>query len=455
MTACFATRGASTPVHVVLGENQAQWCQQQSAIIQQWMKVQYRKEQSVYLLPDSTGQLHSVLFLLEDKDALLAYAALFDQLPYGQYELMGVTLEQYHQAALAWVMAAYRFTHYRASDAAKHPKLKLIKGLDKAGIEDFQCALYRVRDLINYAPCDLMPNRLAEITKEMAAMYQAKVRVTQGKDLLKKGFPAVHAVGRASHHAPCLIELNWGEARHPKLTLVGKGVCYDTGGLSLKPTSNMLLMKKDMGGAAHVLGLAEWIMRQKLPVCLQVLIPAVDNAVGGDAYRPGDVLTMRNGTTVEVTNTDAEGRLILADALSYAAESKPDLIIDFATLTGAARVAVGTELAALFGNQTAQVNTLQAIGEQQQDPVWPMPLYQPYKKLLRSAVADCVNSASTGYAGAITAALFLEQFVDQLPWLHFDVMAWNVESQPGKPKGGEALALRACYTFIQHWAEQE
>jgi leucyl aminopeptidase len=272
-----------------------------------------------------------------------------------------------------------------------------------------------------------------------------------GDELLKAGFPAIHAVGRAAAQAPRLLSITWGNPKHPRVALVGKGVCFDSGGLDLKPSSAMRLMKKDMGGAAQALAAGKWLMMQQLPICLQILIPAVENAVGPDSFRPGDVLTMRNGLTVEVENTDAEGRLVLADALCLAAEQQPELLIDFATLTGAARVAVGTGLAAMFSNDDQLATDLTAAGLRMRDPLWRLPLFAPYEELLQSTVADLANATGAPYAGAITAALFLQRFVPKgLPWAHFDIMAWNLATTPGKPEGGEAMAVLAVCDYLQN-----
>lgn len=285
---------------------------------------------------------------------------------------------------------------------------------------------------------------------ELARQYQADFCEWVGDELLTANFPAIHVVGRASEFEPRLIQLTWGQADHPLIALVGKGVCFDSGGLDIKPALNMRLMKKDMGGAAHVLGLAQWIMANQLPVRLQVLIPAVENAVGSRSFRPGDVLTMRNGLTVEVDNTDAEGRLILADAMVKACEEKPELLIDFSTLTGAARVAVGTDIAALFTGNDELASTLSRLGEEICDPVWRFPLFSGYESMLDSTVADVINASPSPYAGAITAALFLKRFIHAATqWVHFDIMAWNLASKPGKPEGGEAMGVRTVARYLK------
>jgi len=306
-----------------------------------------------------------------------------------------------------------------------------------------------LRDLINTPAEDLGPSELAEEARKVGRKFKAKVRVTAGEALLKANYPMIHTVGRASDDAPRLIDMRWG-TRGPRITLVGKGVCFDTGGLDLKPPAGMLRMKKDMGGAAHALALAHLIMAAKLPVRLRVLIGAVENAVSGNAYRPWDVLQTRKGITVENANTDAEGRLVMGDCLYEACTEKPDLLMDFSTLTGAARVAVGAGIAAVFSNNDDLYDDLAKHAESEGDPVWRLPLHKPYRALIDSKVAD-VSSASDGpFGGAITAALFLQEFVDDdVPWAHFDIMAWNTSSRPGRPVGGEAQGLRAAYALIR------
>jgi len=295
-----------------------------------------------------------------------------------------------------------------------------------------------------------MPQNISDIVDEMATQFEGlKATDIIGDDLLKQNYPTIHAVGRASIHQPRLIDFTWGNEDAPKVTLVGKGVCFDSGGLDLKPGSAMRNMKKDMGGSAHVLGLASMIMQHNLPVRLRVLVPAVENAVSSNAFRPGDVLTTRQGITVEIDNTDAEGRLVLCDALTEADSESPDIIIDFATLTGACRVALGTELPGFFSNDQTVAQQLQASGEAVKDPVWQLPLFKPYQAMLHSQIADTVNSADTPFGGAITAALYLNLFVSKTtPWVHFDVMAWNNRKLPGRPIGGEAFGIRAVFDYL-------
>jgi len=307
-----------------------------------------------------------------------------------------------------------------------------------------------VRNLVNTPTEHLGPQQLADAVAEVAAQHGAVCRTVVGDQLLDQNFPAIHAVGRASDSAPRLVELTWGDEKAPLLALVGKGVCFDTGGLDMKNASGMALMKKDMGGAAHALALAQLVMEHQLPVRLLLLIPAVENSVSGNAYRPGDIIATRKGLSVEIGNTDAEGRVILSDALALACEQHPDLLIDFATLTGAARVALGPDLPALFSNDPGLALELQNAGLAVEDPMWPMPLYQPYIEQIKSPIADLNNSSKSPYGGCITAALFLEHFVTEgTPWVHIDTFAWNASNRPGRPEGGEAVGMRAVFRYLQ------
>ncbi len=312
------------------------------------------------------------------------------------------------------------------------------------------CVRSLVRDLVNTPTEHMGPSELADAVMLEADRFGAEVVCVAGDELLTENFPAIHAVGRASHRKPRLLELNWGNEDAPVLALVGKGVCFDTGGLDLKPAAGMLLMKKDMGGAAHALALARLVMENNLPVRLKLLIPAVENAVAGNAYRPGDVIPSRKGLSIEIGNTDAEGRVVLSDALAYACESLPDLVIDFATLTGAARIALGADLPPLFSNRDEVAEGIQQAGDESEDPLWTMPLYQPYRKLIESPIADINNAGKSSFGGCITAALFLEHFVDPaISWVHIDTFAWNQSDRPGRPQGGEALGLRAVFRYLQ------
>lgn len=372
----------------------------------------------------------------------LANAALF--LPANTYQVQEVVTQE---AAIHWALAQYRFKHYKKNEIK--PRRLVVQSEDLPPLLALADAHFLVRDLINKPTNDLGPKELAQVVEQMAQRYGAQFKQWVGNELLENNFPAIHAVGRASASEPRLLSLTWGNEKHPRVTLVGKGVCFDTGGLDLKPSSGMRYMKKDMGGAAHVIGLAQWIMARKLPIRLQMLVPAVENSVGPNAFRPGDVLTMRNGLTVEIHNTDAEGRLVLADALVLACEEQPELLIDFATLTGAARVSVGTEIAALFTNQDHLADDMTKVSAQVTDPVWRLPLYSPYEESLRSSIADLTNASDSPYAGAITAGLFLQRFITKsVPWMHFDIMAWNIGNKPGKPEGGEAMGLRSVAEYL-------
>ena len=375
-------------------------------------------------------------------ESALAQAALV--LPPGNYRVNG---ELSAQMALYWVLAQYRFTEYKTHEL-KPRKLFINEPMMKEVLA-LADAVFLVRDLINRPANDMGPQHLAEVMENLANTYDAQFEQWIGNELVESNFPGIHAVGRASINAPRLLSLTWGKEKNPRITLVGKGVCFDTGGLDIKPSSGMRMMKKDMAGAAHVIGLAQWIMQRQLPIRLQVLVPAVENSIGPDAFRPGDVLKMRNGLTVEIDNTDAEGRLILADALVKACEDKPDLLIDFATLTGAARAAVGTELSALFCNNDKIAEQIIASSNIVLDPIWRLPLFSAYDELLNSTIADMSNCSTVPYGGAIIAGLFLQRFVDKAtPWLHFDMMGWNISNKPGKPEGGEAMGIRAIAHYL-------
>ena len=411
---------------------------------------------NVLLVPDDEGLLACVVLGLgasavADQDTLVV-GALPQLLPSGVYRIAygGEGLRNKHHDALAWALGTYRFERYKKAPAAR-PRLRLDEGV--AEPEELM-ALVRAtafgRDLITTPANDMGPQQIAEAAQALAAAYDVPCHIITGEDLLTANFPLVHAVGRASDQAPRLIDFSWGTDSDPKVTLVGKGVAFDTGGLDIKSASGMILMKKDMGGAANVLALASAIMANALPIRLRVIIPAVENAISGSAFRPGDILTSRSGRTVEIGNTDAEGRLILADALTLADEDHPDLIIDMATLTGAARVALGTEIPGLFSNNDEFAAGLQATALREADPLWHMPLWQPYRTLLDSKIADINHISQGGYGGAITAALFLSSFVSaETRWAHIDLMAYNLAAKPGKPIGGETQGMRALYHHLK------
>ncbi len=374
-------------------------------------------------------------------------AKLVEALPAGTYRVAG----DIGPAALGWLLGQYRFDRYRKSEDAA---ARVLLTTDAAGIEEtlhLAAATALVRDLVNMGASDCGPAELEAQAETLAHRHGATLMVTRG-DALATGYPMIHAVGQAAvkERAPRLIELEWGDPSHPRVAIVGKGVVFDTGGLDIKPSSGMRLMKKDMGGAAHALALASLVMAARLPIRLHLLIPAVENAIAGNAFRPGDVLRTRLGLTVENTNTDAEGRLILGDALTKVGEDEPDLILDFATLTGAARVALGPDLPPLFTDDEALAADLLAAGISQDDPLWRLPLWDGYDEMLKSDIADMVNAPDGGFAGAITAALFLRRFVPKgVAWAHMDVFAWRPSAKPGRPKGGDAYALRACYAMLK------
>lgn len=400
-------------------------------------------------LPDADGRLAGYLFGMgpeEGRPGLLLGTA-GASLPEGEYRLAGAYGEP-TLAALAFRLGAYRYDRYRKTEAA--PELVLPPEADVAEVERLADAAFLARDLVNTPASDLGPEAFEAEIREFAARHGMSVKATVGDDLIAQNFPMIHAVGRASAEAPRLIDLSWGNESHPRVTLVGKGVTFDTGGLDIKPSSGMLLMKKDMGGAANMLGLAHAIMDAGLRVRLRVLIPIVENAISGASFRPGDILHSRKGITVEIGNTDAEGRLILGDALALADEEAPDMIFDMATLTGAARVALGPELPPLYATDDDLARELMAEGRLRDDPLWQLPLWAPYEAMLSSKIADINHVSSGGFAGSITAALFLKRFVTAAPsWTHLDIFAWAPEARPGRPFGGTDQGIRAIYGVLR------
>lgn len=410
----------------------------------------------ILLVPTGDGSLGRVLYGIGAGDDAFIVAGLASGLEPGDYELVGLEDQDAADAALGWAAGSYRFDRYKtaasekADDAERKPaRLVLPGGVDGERV----CLIARgaalARDLVNTPSSDMGPEELCDAAEALASRCGAEIHVTTGDDLLQENYPMIHAVGRASQRLPRLIDLTWGDESAAKITLVGKGVCFDTGGLNLKPGASMALMKKDMGGAANVLGLASMIMEAKLNVRLRVLIPAVENSVSGNAFRPGDVLASRKGLTVEIGNTDAEGRLVLGDALALGDEEKPDLLLDLATLTGAARVALGPELPAFYCNDDGFAAEVAASSAEVSDPVWRMPLWQPYADDLKSPIADVNHISSNAFAGSITAALFLQKFVEpKTVWAHFDLFAWNAKARPGRKVGGEAQAIRGLFDVL-------
>lgn len=454
MLICFVkptAKKVAIPITFVTKENFVTWHKKQNTVVKNWLTTtQFRSEPGqIRLVPDQTGQLAQVICIVSDLKDFWTAGALPLSLPEGHY-IFELPNKDYLNFAIGWGLGAYQFTRYKKSTRLP-AQLILPKGIDQQYVHNMVESIYLVRNLINIPTEDMGPSELAAAAGHLAKQYKAKFKQIVGKQLLKNNFAAIYTVGRASDDAPRLLDIRWGNKKNPKITLIGKGVCFDTGGLDIKTASGMQLMKKDMGGAAHVLGLARMIMQAKLPICLRVLIPAVENSVAGNAYRPGDIITTHKGITVEIGNTDAEGRVVLADALSVAVSEKPDLLIDIATLTGAARIALGTELPAVFSNQDKVVKEVIAHANQSCDPIWQLPLFELYRDSLNSPIADINNNATDSYGGAITAGLFLKEFVpNEIPWLHFDLMAWNVKNRPGRPQGGEAMALRALFNYLRN-----
>ncbi|WP_407156815.1 leucyl aminopeptidase family protein [Bradyrhizobium sp. STM 3557] len=409
------------------------------------------KPGAVLILPSAEGRIAQVLFGLEDDTARhrdpFRAGSLPGLLPAGTYRFANGPHDA-RLAALGFALGSYRFTRYRKGDA---PEVRLVPpdDVDAAELTRMVEAATLARDLINTPSNDMGPAELEAAAKQLAGRHAAQFNSIVGDELTRQNFPLIHAVGMASPRAPRLIEIVWGDASHPKVTLVGKGVCFDTGGLDLKPSSSMLLMKKDMGGAANVLALAQMVMDAGLKVRLRVLIAAVENAVAGNAFRPLDVFRSRKGITVEIGNTDAEGRLILADALALADEETPELLIDMGTLTGAARVALGPDLPPFYTRDEALAADVARCAMAEHDPLWRMPLWAPYDSWLDSKVATINNAPSGGFAGSITCALFLQRFVEHArSWLHLDIFAWTPSAKPGRPEGGECQGARALYKLL-------
>jgi len=440
---------SATDLHLVDKKNFDSWLGAQPERVRQAVKAQgfEGKAHQLAILPGGASGEWSAALGEEPGPWGLAKAA--EQLPEGTYRLAG---RGPGSAALGWLLGQYRFDRYKKEPSAKGPRILLTD--DPARIAETLLlaeATALVRDLVNIPAQDLGPQELESAVSDLAKAHSAALSTTSGP-ALEAEFPMVHAVGRAAapDRAPRMIELEWGDRRHPRIAIVGKGVVFDSGGLDIKPSAGMRLMKKDMGGAAHALALALLVMKSRLPVRLHLLIPAVENAVSGNAFRPGDVLMSRKGLSVEIGNTDAEGRLILGDALTRAGENDPELILDLATLTGAARVALGPDLPALFSNDDALAEALLDSGTAVSDPVWRMPLWKQYEEMLSSDIADIGNAADGPMAGAVTAALFLQKFVPEgVPWAHLDTFAWRSSPKPGRPKGGDALGLRAVWEMLK------
>ena len=456
MLSCFTTAASNiVAIEPICQGSFAKWLTTQNDFVKNVTSINnfVAEPNTVCLLTQQDGKLDKVLLGIKSADDFLAFGCLPKMLPAGCYGLNApnFSVAQLEHAAIGWGMGSYQFAHY------KKPQKILAQLLCQENYDEIATivsSIFWVRDLINTPASDLNPEKLAAVAENLAKEFKANLQVVAGEEL-RKNFPAVYAVGCGSKRAPLLIDLQFGASNAPKIVLVGKGVCFDSGGLQLKSSDGMLLMKKDMGGAAHALGLARMIMAAKLPINLRVIIPAVENLPSGNSLKPGDIITTRKGLTIEVANTDAEGRLILADALTLAAEWQPQLILDFATLTMAARVALGTDIVALFTPNDQLATKIMAAMNAAQEPVWRMPLYQPYLELLQSENADFKNVTATTppTGGAITAALMLQQFVPaEMQWAHFDMNAYNDQAKPGKPIGGEAECLRGVFAYLHSYS---
>lgn len=438
------------PFHCVHTADFNDWRKLQLPATGQWLDAQKfaAGASTLTLLPGERG-IDGAVIGIGDRHDPFAYAHAPFALPPGDWQLAGELDEEARRALLlGWGLGSYRFRRYK--QPLREPAALAIGNDADAETLDVLAACIRVRDMINTPTEDMGPDEMETVVRDIAERHGARVEVIAGEALLADNYPAIHAVGRASHRAPRFIELHWGDEGAPHLALVGKGVCFDTGGLNMKASAGMRNMKKDMGGAAHAIALAELIMARKLPVRLSLYVAAVENAVGPNALRPGEIIATRKGVSVEIDNTDAEGRLVLCDALVRASEDTPELILDFATLTGAARIALGPDLPALYANDDALANDWLAAGQREHDPLWRMPLWRPYLRYLTSGIADIANASNTTMAGSVTAALYLERFVPEgQKWAHLDVYSWNDTERPGRPAGGEAQGLRAAFAMLK------
>jgi len=442
----------ATPLHVIEEGALPDWIGAQEGPVAGWVEASGFTAAlgTTLLVPTADGRIGMALAgygtAQSRSRGRFHLAAAAAALPEGDYRFCGLPPERAEEESLGWLLAGYAFDRYREQKRAK-ARLVCPESVDQARTEAIAAGECLTRDLINTPAHDMGPEELETACRDLAGQFGADIETVQGAALLEKNFPMIHAVGRAATRTPHLIDMRWG-GTGPALALVGKGVCFDTGGLNLKPGSGMGLMKKDMGGAATVLGLARMIMALDLPVRLRVLIPAVENAVAGDAIRPGDILTARNGSTVEINNTDAEGRLVLADALVFGAEAKPDLMISMATLTGAARVAVGPDLAPYFTDDDTLALALPDAAARVADPVWRLPFHTPYEAIIEPGIADLDNAPKGGFGGAITAALFLRRFVGETRYAHFDIYGWTATAAPARPKGGVGMGARALLEVL-------
>jgi len=448
----IAADPAAVPIELVLESGFTSWLRDQDAATQAHLAAQRfeGKRYTQALRFAAEGQLSGVVVGARQHGDIWALGNAALTLPPQSYTLPADLPSGTRQRlALGFALGAYQFLRYKPKAARACAQLVVEDDTLRADINKIAFAVHRARDLVNTPTEDLGPDQMETVIAGIAATHGAELRCFVGDELLQHNFPAIHAVGRASHRAPRLIELTWGDPHHPRIAILGKGVCFDTGGLNIKAGDGMAAMKKDMGGAAVAIQLAQLVMDAGLPVHLQLLVAAVENAIGPNAYRPGEVIATRAGLSVEIGNTDAEGRVVLCDAMTYAAESAPELMLDFATLTGAARIALGPDLPALFCNREELSLDLIACGREAGDPLWPMPLWEDYASMIDSKIADLNNSGGSRLAGAITAALYLKRFVpEQIPWVHLDTYCWS-EGRPGRPAGGDCQGLRAAFAYLQ------
>ena len=452
MSSCLTSDSSgAVPITPVTKASLPQWLEAHPER-RDWLNaIGFKGEPNAFaFLPPSGSEPTRVVAGVGEGEPIWAFAALPASLPEGVYTI-DAELDDANAtaAALGWSLGSYAFTNYKASKRAP-ASLVWPQHADHAEVDRITKGVFLARDLINTPTEDMGPDQLLDAGAAVAKDARASVRILRGGELLEQNYPTIHAVGRASTRAPGLLDFKWGDDTAPRVTLVGKGVCFDTGGLNIKPREGMLQMKKDMGGAAVVLGLAQTLMAAGTPVRLRVLIPAVENSIAGNAFRPLDIIRTRAGKTVEIGDTDAEGRLILCDALTEADSEKPELLIDCATLTAAARIALGPEVQAFFCDDDDVASTLQHAGAKVGDPMWRMPIWRPYRKLIDGKCADLNNVAATPFAGSVIAALYLAEFVSAATaWVHVDLMAYNTSSRPGRPEGGEATGLRALYRYIR------
>lgn len=442
-------------IHLVMEGGFDAWLKGQPQPVKNWCETnEFKGKKGSHLeIPNKDGKADDIVAIIGEDKNLYALSSLAGKHE-GHFTLnhdsVDLSEEEVIQLCIGWALGTYTFSHYKSEKTVKNSVLIIPENINDTRILSIARGVYKTRDLINTPPNDMMPEHLENEMRSLATEFDADLSVVLDQELIEQGYHAIYAVGQASVHRPRLLDLTWGQKNHPKITLVGKGVCFDNGGLNIKTGSSMSLMKKDMGGAAQVIGLAIMIMSLKLPIRLRVLVGAVENAISGNAYRPSDIIKTKKGLSVEITNTDAEGRLVLSDCLALACEEKPELIADFATLTGAARVALGPDLPPIYSDYENLALNLVEAGERVQDPLWHMPLWDNYNSYLESSVADLANSASTGFGGSITAGLFLKNFVEaDIPWVHIDCYAWTPKARAGQPMGGESQGSRALLEVLE------